>query len=72
MDETGAVQTSWRLEIPWPPDVATVDLLSRWQLTAKRGRQGLYVLEAPGPLLDLLDLCGLRAQLVEGPAIRGR
>jgi hypothetical protein len=66
VDTAGAELTSWRLEVPWPPDVATVDLLARWQLLAKRGRQSLYVLEAPTELLDLIELCGLRAQVLGG------
>ena len=61
VDDAGEELTSWRLEVPWPPDVATVDLLSRWQLTAKRNRNGMYVLEAPSELLDLIELCGLRS-----------
>ena len=64
VDDAGVELTNWRLEVPWPPDVATVDLLARWQLTAKRGSRSLYVLEAPTELVDLLELCGLGAHIL--------
>ena len=66
VDDVGEELTSWRLEVPWPPDATTVDLLARFQLTAKRSARGLYVLEAPSELLDLIELCGLRSHVLGG------
>ncbi|HVU74667.1 MAG TPA: hypothetical protein VHE83_17020 [Mycobacteriales bacterium] len=64
VDDAGEELTSWNVEVPWPPDVATVDLLARWQLVARRGNRTMYVLEAPAALLDLIALCGLRTQIL--------
>jgi hypothetical protein len=65
VDDAGVEQTSWQLEVPWPPDLATVELLARWQLAARRGRQALYVLEAPAQLVELIDFAGLAPQLLD-------
>lgn len=41
------------------PDCVTVDALARLQLTARRLRRQVQLLEAPGELRDLLSLTGL-------------
>jgi ABC-type transporter Mla MlaB component len=41
-------------------DAVTIDALARLQLDARRGGHEIVLRGAPQPLVDLLDLCGLR------------
>src|SRR5215210_804980 len=46
-----------------PNDAATVDLIARLALTARRARCRTLIAGASGELLGLLDLCGLAGVL---------
>jgi len=50
------------------PDAATVDALSRLQLTARRLGREIRALRAPRALHELIDLMGLTGVVTPGPA----
>jgi hypothetical protein len=55
------------LHCPAPPDISVVGMLARLQLTVRRLGGELWLEEASEPLIELLELAGLRGQMVREP-----
>ena len=60
-----------RQEVPLagegPPDLAVVEALARFQLTARRAGYRMWLEDVSPALAELLDLAGLRQELARGP-----
>ena len=67
----GAELTSWYLTGPGRPDLSIVDVLARLRLAAAQGGLRVVVSDLSPALAELLDLAGLRDDVV-GPAGEGR
>jgi hypothetical protein len=63
-----------RLTIPLagdgPPDLAVVEALARFQLMARRAGDRVWLEDVSAALGDLLDLAGLRRQMIRQPERR--
>ena len=63
-----------RLTVPLagdgPPDLALVEALARFQLMARRAGDRVWLEDVSAALGDLLDLAGLRRQMVRQPERR--
>lgn len=63
-----------RLTIPLggdgPPDLAVVEALARFQLMARRAGDRVWLEDVSAALGDLLDLAGIRRQMVRQPERR--
>jgi hypothetical protein len=69
LDELGAVAASWPVDVRTPADLALVDRLARARLTARRAGYVLVLYDAPEELVELLDLVGLRVEMVGQPEL---
>ncbi|MGH3576946.1 MAG: hypothetical protein ACRDU0_05250 [Mycobacterium sp.] len=67
---SGVELAAWDIGGPGRPDLAVVDALSRWQLSARRGGGSVLLVETSADLVDLLDLVGLRREMVGQPECR--
>jgi hypothetical protein len=61
---SGAPLASWRLEGARDPDLDAVDALARALLAARRAGGVLRLVDATDRLVELLDLAGLRGQML--------
>ena len=63
-----------RLTVPLagdgPPDLAVVEALARFQLMARRAGDRVWLEDVSTALGDLLDLAGLRRQMIRQPERR--
>jgi hypothetical protein len=62
----GGRESAW-LFWDGPPDLAAVEAIARLQLVFRRGGHRLRLEHVPGPLAELLELCGLRRELEGQP-----
>jgi hypothetical protein len=67
LDERGTVVTSWPFDLRSGADLALVDQLARARLTARRAGYVLVLYDAPDDLVELLDLVGLRVEVLGQP-----
>jgi hypothetical protein len=56
---SGAELAAWVIQGPDLPDLALVDALARWQLSARRAGGAIGLREVREELRELLDLVGL-------------
>jgi len=59
MEPTGAEVMSWVVGGPGLPDLAVVDALQRWQLSARRAGGSLVLRDPCAELTELLEFVGL-------------
>lgn len=67
IDPGGSEIVRWPVRGCGPPDMAVVDALARLGLSARRLGVRLVLREVCGPLDQLLELAGLRRELVGQP-----
>lgn len=63
----GRVRVEWSLRGPGEPGLSVVDDLAQLRLAVRRRGGRLVLSEVSAELADLLDLCGLRRQLLGEP-----
>ena len=69
LDERGAVVASWPFDVRTRADLSLVDELARVRLTARRAGYVLVLYDAPDELIELLDLVGLRVEMLGQPEL---
>jgi hypothetical protein len=55
--------TAWAVKGPGPPDLATVNAIARWQLSARRAGGCIRLQDPSEALTSLLELVGLLGEV---------